>query len=96
MPASDERSPSTTWAWELRKIPVRPKGPSSAAPKAASGPALPRRNPRDPLTVTVTYRGGPEAWYEVKARGRTWRFPGHVAIHDAWGRIIEGDAANRG
>lgn len=45
------------------------------------------------MTVTVRYRGGAEAWYEVKARGRTWRFPGHVALHDAFDRISDGDRA---
>lgn len=40
------------------------------------------REPRDPLTIKVKYRGGDECWYEVHARGEVGRFPGHVALHD--------------
>lgn len=42
----------------------------------------PPRNPREPLTLSIKYRGGPEAWYEVHARGSVGRFPGCVSLHD--------------
>jgi hypothetical protein len=35
-----------------------------------------------PVTVVLKYRGGPEGWVEVRARGRIWRRPGFTAIHD--------------
>lgn len=35
-----------------------------------------------PVTVVLKYRGGPEGWVEVRARGRIWRRPGCTAIHD--------------
>lgn len=41
---------------------------------------LPRRNARDPLTITVKLRGGPENWVEVHARGRVGRYPGYVRL----------------
>lgn len=40
--------------------------------------------------MTVKFRGGPEAWYEIHSRGCTGRFPGHVAIHDAFDEINRG------
>jgi hypothetical protein len=48
---------------------------------------MPYRNPRDPLSITVKYRGGPEAWYEIHARGSMGRFPGYVSLHDALSEI---------
>nr|CRY96840.1 hypothetical protein [uncultured prokaryote] len=80
--AEDEILPSTTWEWRRVKI-----DPPLAAPtrKAAAGA---RRAPlshwpsRTALTITVRYRGGAECWYEVKGRGRRWRVPGVLALHD--------------
>lgn len=43
---------------------------------------LPWRNPRDPLTLTIRYRGGAEAWYEIRARGSVGRIEGHICLHD--------------
>lgn len=37
---------------------------------------------RDPVTLTIRYRGGPEAWFEITARGVTARRPGHVCLLD--------------
>lgn len=55
-------------------------GPSSTGERSETPQAV--WDCRTPLTLTVKYRSGPEAWWEVKARGRVFRFPGHVAIHD--------------
>lgn len=46
-----------------------------------------QRDPREPLTIKVKYRGGEECWYEIHARGAVGRFPGHVALHDAMSEI---------
>jgi hypothetical protein len=54
--------------------PQRPKGTPQAL--------LRRRDRRKPLTITVTYRGGPECWWELRARGAIVRRPGHVALED--------------
>jgi hypothetical protein len=80
---TNKRTASTTSEWEWRKIRRRPQGPSDTAPKASSSAVKSAWNPREPLTVTVRYRGGPEAWFELRARGRTIRRPGHVAMYDA-------------
>lgn len=79
-PLSNMGMASTTFEWRRVKIDVPPERPSKTA--AAGRPPLNRRNARDALTLTIRYRGGAEAWWEVKARGQTWRFPGYYAIHD--------------
>lgn len=76
-------SPSTTSAWKWVKVRRPAGGPSSAATKSASRQRLSAWNRREPLTVTVTYRGGAECWIELKARGKSHRMPGSVALFDA-------------
>lgn len=73
---------STTW--EYRKVKIRrpPDGHIDSRPKAGHFHGLPPRPIREPITLTVSWRGGGEAWYEVKARGRTGRFPGWLGLHD--------------
>lgn len=81
-PASNKLPPSTTWEWQNRMIRV-PAGGQKAQPAEGGHPQrLPLRNSRKPLTVTITYRGGPECWWELKARGVTIRRPGALALHD--------------
>lgn len=70
------------------KAPAAPHG--SAPPQGARPKPLVRRDRRSPLLISVRYRGGPEAWYEVEARGRSYRFPGSVCLHDALELINEG------
>lgn len=90
MPADDdenERTPSTTWAWRRVKIAPAPQAESDAErSESALGSLLPWPR-RRPLTLTLRYRGGSEAWYEIRVRGRTIRRPGHVALHDLWREI---------
>lgn len=83
---------STRWVTKLCRVPAPAEGQQQQSPEASS--QSPRRswNPREPLTTTVRYRSGPECWYEVKARGRTYRFPGHTALHDAMAVIYGGHA----
>lgn len=70
----------------------RPAGgqqPSGAKRRRWHG-ALPR-NPREPLTIKISYRGGPECWYEIHARGGMGRFPGVTALHDVMRQINQVD-----
>lgn len=83
---SNTHSPSTTWEWRTVRI-ARPPKAAGQQPGAARPHALSGWNPRDPLTITVKYRGGGECWYEVVSRGRTLRFPGAEALHDVMKRI---------
>jgi hypothetical protein len=80
---SNKGTPSTTARWEYRKVRLPPERPQHHS--AEGGLPGPRAewNRREPLTLTVRYRGGPEAWVEVKARGTTYRFPGSVCLFDA-------------
>lgn len=80
--------PSTTFGWKRVKIGSRPEGATAQSPKAASGfRRLSPRDKRDHITLTVTYRGGPECWYEIHARGSMGRFPGYVALEDLMATI---------
>lgn len=62
-------------------------GHSDGAPKAPRWFGRARRNPREPLTLTIKLRGGPECWYEVHARGSIGRFPGSTQLHDLMSEI---------
>lgn len=77
---SEQPFGSTTWEWRQVMIRRPAGGHSDSAPKGHRWKRLPRRNPRDPLTVTVKLRGGPEAWVELHARGDMARLPGWVTI----------------
>jgi hypothetical protein len=61
---------------------VRPAagGQKDSAAKPLRWFGLPRRNPREKLTITVKLRGGPEQWVEIHARGRVGRYPGYVTL----------------
>lgn len=89
-PSSKKSAPSTTWEW--RKIKMRPAGTAPERKSARGRPsALSRWNRRERLTITVHSRGGPEAWWELRARGRVWRRPGHHCLEDVLGDIFDGE-----
>lgn len=79
--------PSTTWEFKRVRVRRPPNGQKGSPPKAVRWFRLPHRNPREPLTIKVKYRGGEECWYEVHARGEVGRFPGYVALHDVMREI---------
>jgi hypothetical protein len=64
-----------------------PEANKHVQPKAARWFHLPMRDRRKPLTLTISYRGGPECWYEIHARGSIGRFPGYTALEDVMGVI---------
>jgi hypothetical protein len=59
-----------------------PQASTDSRPKGDYSHRLAPRDARQPLTMTVTYRGGPECWWEISARGVKIRRPGSVALHD--------------
>lgn len=67
-----------------------PEANKHSRPKGARWRSLAGRNPRESLLLQVTFRGGPECWYEVRARGSMGRFPGYVSLHDAVSEINDG------
>ena len=79
---TNERSVSTTFAWKRVKISRPPEATPAATTKSSRWRRLPRRDSRKPLTVVVKYRGGPECWVEVRARGEVNRYPGYTQLVD--------------
>lgn len=82
--------PSTRWVTTRRKITSPPKADSASSAARTSTQSLAARNPRDPLQVTIVYRGGPEAWVEIRARGRVYRRPGWLDIFSVLDDINSG------
>jgi hypothetical protein len=81
-------SGSTTWDYEPRKLsPARREG-KPRVPKGRRWGSLRRRNPREKLTLTISYRGGAEAWWLIEARGSSGVFPGVAALHDVMREIL--------
>lgn len=73
---------STTWEWKRIKVRRPAGGQDDGAEHRKGFHGLPTKDWRKPTTLTIKYRGGPECWVEVHARGRIWRRPGNVAIID--------------
>ncbi len=84
--SSEQPFGSTTVEWKWVKI-VRPPEASTQRRRRRHFQALSRWDPRSPLTLKVTRRGGPEMWYEIHARGAIMRCPGWHTIHDVMSRI---------
>lgn len=77
---SEQPFPSPTWEWRQCLIRRPAGGHTGPGPKARRWFRLPRRNPRDPIGVTIKLRGGAEYWVEIHARGEVGRYPGYVTI----------------
>lgn len=85
------RLPSTRWAWRQVKILTPPSGPHQNGAAGPSRLSLSQWKPTDPLSLTVTYRGGAEAWYAIRARGGELRIPGVICLHDVMREVYEGN-----
>lgn len=89
-PRSTERSEgdsehvfgSTTWKWKQVRMARPPEAMSTAPRTGHRWRRLPRIDWRKPLHLTITYRGGAEAWVEIHARGDLGRYTGDTAIID--------------
>ena len=99
-PNPEQPYASTTWRRKVVRIPAPPQGQQRVARRASSCPEAADRAPgwyrfrpydlkrkRAGVQITVVYRGGPECWYEVRARGAKKRFPGVFALHDVMRQI---------
>lgn len=69
---------------------------SKNVPKAPRWGRLARRNGREKLTITVTYRGGNQCWYLIEARGERGVFSGVTALHDVMSEIYNDHRGKRG
>lgn len=79
---SNERMPSTTYAWRRVRVRSPAAGQEARVPKGRRWRHLSPWDKRRKLTITVRYRGGSEGWIQVDARGSMGRFPGHVQLID--------------
>lgn len=73
---------STTWAWKRVRIAPAPQAEGTVRAQRAPLRGLLPWPRRKPMTLTIKFRGGKECWYEIRARGRTIRRPGPIALHD--------------
>jgi len=89
---TNECTPSTRWEWKRVKMRPSPEGPQGQRSQSTSK-ALSRRSKRESLTITVKNRGGPEDWWEIRARGRVWRRPGYTALSDLLGQVYDGEGS---
>ena len=90
------RSASTTWSHEPDKISAAAGRASKGVTKSPRWGGLARRNPRDKLTITVTYRGGNQCWYLIEGRGTSGVFTGVTALHDVMHEIYNDHRGKRG
>jgi hypothetical protein len=98
MTVANGRSRSTTTEWKWVKLPAARQGQGPQPAQRTMRSFLSRRDHRKPLWIEVHYRGGPEMWFELRARGATRRYPGHVCLADALADILMGTerASDRG
>lgn len=87
---ANKRMPSTRWDWRLVKIEQPARAHRNSRPEGVRTTLPTAKAMREKITITVKYRGGAECWWECHARGRRFRFPGHMAIHDVM-RVIYRD-----
>lgn len=78
----EQSFPSPRWEWKQVKMRRPAGGQKETLPKGGRWHRFPPRNPREPLSIKVKYRGGSEAWYEIHARGSVGRYPGYVSLHE--------------
>lgn len=102
--SDNQAQPSTTVVWETVKIPRRRRPTGKAAAKQHPKALLVTREEREPLFLTVTYKGGAEGWVVVQARGRVVAVPGWWSLlelvldvnSDSWGRRGQPAAQRKG
>jgi hypothetical protein len=79
--------PSTNFEWKLVKMKPPPAGHTAARAKRGRWSRFSTWPRQRPLQLTITWRGGPESWWLVQARGSHGVFPGHLAIEDVMAQV---------
>lgn len=95
-PKTNARSESTTWTHEPDRIRRSRREGQQERPPQASFKGLSRRNPRERLTIQVTYRGGAEGWWLIEARGTRQAFPGSLDLHTVMTAVNQSWRLDRG
>lgn len=84
-----ENATFTRWSPEVDMVKAAPAQGEGAADRRPPGNrAAKRRDKYEELQIAVRFRGGPEASWLVTARGRSWRFPGHMCLHDVLAAVV--------
>lgn len=79
---------STIWEWRKVKMKPPPAGHKTARAQRGRWRHL-RQWPRTQgITLTVAYRGGPESYWLVTARGSHGVFPGHACLEDVMHQVF--------
>ncbi len=86
--AVEQTFPSTTWAWKQVKMKTPPAGQDRARAQRGRWHGFPVWPRRKVLTLTIVYRGGPQSWWLVSARGRHGVFPGVAALEDVMRQVL--------
>lgn len=86
---SDHVFPSTTWAYRRVIIRPAPQADRTVGRKAGRWWGIRRVDRAHKLRLEVTYRGGPQCWYLIEARGRHGAFDGGRALHDVIREICQ-------
>lgn len=79
--------PSTTFAWRKVKMKTPPAGQGTVRAQRGRWHGLTTWPRARTLSVSITYRGGPESWWLVNSRGRHGVFPGSAAIEDVMAAV---------
>lgn len=84
-----ENTTFTTWKPEVDKIrDVAPAGEGvRSSNQEFARRTLRKRDSYKELWIKVQFRGGPEASWIVSARGVTYRYPGHMCLHDVLAEV---------
>lgn len=86
--AEGDAGASTTWEWRKVKMKPPPAGHGRVRAKRGRWYGLAQWPRRRSLTLTVAYRGGPESWWLVTARGRHGVFPGSAYLEDVMASVL--------
>jgi hypothetical protein len=80
----------THWAPATDMVKAAPAKGTSTAPEGVrpGGKRSWRRDHYEELPIVVKFRGGPEASWLITARGVSWRFPGHLCLHDVLAAVV--------
>lgn len=82
VPDLEQAFPSTTYAWKPVKVKRRPQGTPTARAKRGRWWGLATWPRQRPLSLTITWRGGPESYWLVETRGRHGVFAGCSSLDD--------------
>lgn len=91
---SNTRSLSTTSSSDQVILEQPARAPAKQSVRRAGLPSLSPRDPRKRLSLVVSYKGGPEGWWLVEARGQHWLFPLCTPIGEALQKLSRGKSGH--